>query len=145
MENNSEYLKLLELLEENLQLSDSDDEQENVEIEPIQKIEFEIVTGFRSNSKLIWVPSENSFFKQNTYSKTFNGIAYTCHNPECKARKVLMENDTKLITISATHIPHRSMQPMYKQLFYLNQMKNMCQTEPHSVKVSTIFNKAQEQ
>lgn len=68
----TEYLKLLEELEDNLRLSDSDDdENQNLATESIQQIGFEIVPGFRSNSKLIWISSENSFYKQNTYSKTY--------------------------------------------------------------------------
>lgn len=99
---------------------------------------FEFVVGYRSGSNLLWVPSDNCFYKQNVYSKTYNGIAYRCYDNNCTARKVVTE-DNILLTISESHIPHPEMYNMYKELHYLNLMKDMCRTEPLSVKVSDIY------
>lgn len=129
--NNEEYSQLMNEIREKLRLSEDKDEPEDNIDEKLdfQNFEFELVTGFRSNSKLLWVPEENSLYKQNTYSKTYNGMAYTCYNDECKARKVLTEQG-QLLTIAASHVTHLSMQPIYKELHYLNVMKEMCKTEP---------------
>lgn len=142
--NNSEYSQLMKELKEKLQLSEKQGElEEDIdEKEVIRNIEFELVTGSRSNSKLLWIPSENCFYKQNTYSKTYDGMAYTCYDDDCKARKVL-NSQNQLITLAAAHTRHLPMKQMYKELFYLNLMKDMCRSEPHSVKVAEIYNKVQ--
>lgn len=137
-----EYQKLIRELEENLRLNKSE-ENLNYENEDIGNIDFEIVPGYRTSSNLLWVQSENCFFKQNVYSKTHNGIAYTCYDEDCKARKVLADNGTKLITINSTHVPHLPMNKMYKELYYLNLMKELCKSEPHSVTVSQIYERTQ--
>lgn len=140
----AEYLKLLQELEDNLRIEESREEvHENYELNNGENTDFELVTGYRSTSKLLWVSSDNCFYKQNAYSKKYDGTAYTCYDNECKARKVLTANNTKLITIAAEHIAHLSMESMYWELYYLNLMKRMCQTEPHSVSVAVIYNKAQ--
>lgn len=138
-----EYLKLLQELEENLRIDSKNEVHENYELNEDGNTEFELVTGYRSTSKLLWVSLDNCFYKQNAYSKKYDGMAYTCYDNECKARKVLTTNNTKLITIAREHIAHLSMEPMYRELYYLNLMKQMCQTEPHSVTVAVIYNKAQ--
>lgn len=143
-DNDKEYLKLMNEIQDKLRFSENQDETDvNYEIEGIRNIEFELVPGFRSTSKLLWIPSENCFYKQNTYSKTNNGMAYTCYNNECKARKVLTEQNARVITIASAHTPHISMYSMYKELFYLNLMKDMCRTQPHSITVAEIYNKVQ--
>lgn len=140
----TEYQKLLEELEDNLRISESENKAHEIsETIKDEKNEFEWVTGYRTTSKLLWVPHENCFYKQNAYSKGYDGMAYTCYDKECRARKVLAEDNTKLVTISGEHIPHLSMEPMYRELYHLNLMKEMCQTEPHSVSVSKIYNKVQ--
>lgn len=68
-------------------------------------------------------------------------MAYTCYDEECRARKVL--TNTGLVSIQATHVLHLPMKKMYQELKYLNLMKESCRTEPHSVGVSTIFEKIQ--
>lgn len=143
MADDNDYLKLMQELQENLRLSESDEEEKNEKKDEFRNDDFELVTGYRDGSKLLWVPSENCFYKQNSYSKTHDGMAYTCYDSECKARKVLINNGTELITLAAIHIPHISMQKMYKELYYLNLMKNMCRTEPHSVSVSQIYERTQ--
>lgn len=139
-----EYSQLMNEIKEKLKVSEENDKPKvnQDEEQVITNDEFELVVGSRANSKLLWVPSENCFYKQNSYSKTYNGKAYTCYNDECKARKVLNQQN-QLITIAARHIRHPSMQPMYKELYYLNLMKNKCRTEPHSAKVAEIYNKVQ--
>lgn len=140
---NDEYNNLLMQLKENLHLSEENETHHNDKTfhNSDNYSEFQLVTGFRSNSTLLWVPSEKCFFKQNAYSKTYDGMAYTCYEKECKARKVLSEE--KLITINASHILHTSMESMYKELYYLNLMKEMAQNEPHSSTVSQIFERVQ--
>lgn len=143
-DSDNEYLKLMHEIQDKLRTSDNQDEiDENYGIKAIRNIEFELVPGSRSTSKLLWVPSEQCFYKQNTYSKTYNGMAYKCYEPECRARKVLTDQNTRLITIAATHKTHMLMYPLYKEFHYLNLMKDMCRTEPHSVAVSEIYNKVQ--
>lgn len=146
MADDSAYIELMKELQENLRLSENE-ENENKESEEekndeFQSEDFELVTGYRDGSKLLWIPSENCFYKQNTYSKKYDGMAYTCYESECKARKVI-NNEKNLITIAATHIPHLSMQKMYKELHYLNLMKSMCQTAPHSDSNNDIFERVQ--
>lgn len=140
-----DYIELMQELENNLRLSENKEDEENKESEngELRSDDFELVTGYRDGSKLLWVPSENCFYKQNTYSKTYDGMAYTCHDSECHARKVLTNDGKKLITIASMHIPHLSMKKMYKELHYLNLMKHMCRTEPHSISVSQIYDKVQ--
>lgn len=142
--NKDEYSLLMNEIKEKLRINEEQDEPE-IEIvgeQAVQNIEFELIVGSRANSVLLWVPSENCLYKQNTFSKSHNGMAYTCYNKECTARKVLT-NQNQLITIADRHTPHLSMQLLYKELFYLNLMKNMCRTEAHSVKVVDIYNKVQ--
>lgn len=143
---NNDYTKLIQELQDNLRLNEEDENEksENEDVkDELANDDFEIVTGFRDGSSLLWIRSENCFYKQNTYSKTYDGVAYTCYDSECKARKVLTNNATELITLAAAHIPHLSMYKMYKELYYLNKMKQMCRTEPHSVSVAQIFERTQ--
>lgn len=83
------------------------------EREELQNDAFELVTGYRNGSKLLWVSSENCFYRQNTYSKPHDGIAYTQYNSECKARKVLRNNGMESNTIAVTHIPHLFMRQKF--------------------------------
>lgn len=142
-----DYIELMKELQENLRLSDNKENEDEGNNEngkdDFRNDNFELVTGYRDGSKLLWVPSDNCFYKQNSYSKTHDGMAYTCYDSECKARKVLTNDDTTLITLASTHIPHLPMQKMYKELHYLNSMKNLCRTEPHSVSVAQIFERTQ--
>lgn len=143
MSDDKDYMELLQELKENLRLNESKEENLNFESNVLRKIDFELVPGYRSGSNLLWIPSESCFYKQNTFSKTHDGMAYTCYDSECKARKVLTENGTELFTITMRHIPHLPMEKMYKELYYLNLMKHMSRTEPHSVSVSQIFERTQ--
>lgn len=145
MADDSDYVKLIEELQENLRMSESEEEKENNgnENDESRNKYFEIVTGYKVGSKLVWVPSENCFYKQNTYSKTYDGMAYTCYDDECTARKVLPNNGTELITLASAHVPHLPMRKMYKERHYLNLMKDLCRTEPHTVSVSQIFYRVQ--
>lgn len=145
MANDDDYSKLMKELQENLRISgEEEEENEKIEDENVNnelENDFEVVTGYREGSKLLWIPSEKYFYKQNSYSKTYDGMAYTCYDSECTARKVLKDNET--ITLAATHVPHLSMYKMYKELFYLNEMKKMCKTEPHTVSVKQIYDRVQ--
>lgn len=145
MANDNEYVKLMQELKENLRLSEKEENAKNEknEKDEIRNDDFELITGYRDGSTLLWVRSESCFYKQNTYSKTHDGLAYTCYDSECKARKVLPKDESRLITLAATHIPHLSMTKMYKELHYLNLMKSMCKTEPHSVSVAQIYERVQ--
>lgn len=142
--NNKEYFELMNEIKDKLRLTDETGNSENGLDETVdfKNFDYELITGNRGNSQLLWVPEENSLFKQNTFSKTFDGMAYTCYDNDCTARKVL-NGQGQLITIAATHIPHLSMQPIFKKFHYLNLMKGMCRTEPHSVSVADIYNKVQ--
>lgn len=100
-----EFVKLISELEENLKINESKQDL-NYENEEFGNIDFEIVPGYRSGSNLLWVSCENCFYKQNVYSKTHDGMAYTCYNEECKARKVLTDNGTRLLTINSSHVLH---------------------------------------
>lgn len=147
MADENEYNKLLQEIQENLRLSESEknesNEKDKDKEDEFQNDDFEIVTGYRDGSKLLYVPGEKFFYKQNTFSKTYDGMAYTCYDDECTARKVLINNGAERLTLNATHVPHLSMEKMYKELYYLNLMKNLCRTEPHSVSVSQIYERIQ--
>lgn len=145
MADESEYNKLLQELQENLRLNESKETENNEKdkTDESQNDNFELVTGYRDGSKLLYVLAEKCFYKQNTYSKFHDGMAYTCYDSECRARKILINNGTELITLAATHIPHLSMQKMYKELHYLNLMKHLCRTESHSISVSQIYERTQ--
>lgn len=144
MGNDDDYMQLLQEIQNNLRLSEKNEESISThEKTELRNEDFELVTGYRSGSMLLWVSSENCFYKQNTFSKIHDGMAYTCYNNECKARKVLKNNGTELITIATTHELHLPMQKMYKELQYLNSMKDLCRTEPHSVSVSQIYERTQ--
>ena len=148
MAEESEYNNLLQEIQENLRISESEENESNEKDEHDEKDDFrnddfEIVTGFRDGSKLLYVPGEKCFYKQNAFSKTHDGMAYTCYDGECTARKVLKNNGAEIMTLNAAHIPHLSMDRMYKELYYLNLMKHLCRTESHSVSVSQIYERVQ--
>lgn len=147
MAEDSAYAELMNELQENLRISEKEesDKKENEEKINDEEDDFELVTGYKSGSTLLWIPPENCLYKQNVYSKTHDGMAYTCYDAECTARKVLKSdaNESSVITINSTHIPHLPMKKNYKELHYLNLMKSMCRTEPNSVTNEQIFKKVQ--
>lgn len=60
----AEYLKLLQELESNLRINEIEEKRDNCEKNELENTAFELVTGFRSTSKLLWIPSERCFYKK---------------------------------------------------------------------------------
>lgn len=79
-------------------------------------VEYEIVDGPRTKSKLLWIPIEKQFYVKNTVTK--RGTSYLCHTANCKLR-VILNSDLCYKTNSAEH-HHANCEPDYKKYKALN-------------------------
>lgn len=138
-----EYENLIREIEENLKFGDKNDisaEDDTVENE---QVEYEFIPGFRATSNLIWIEAEQQIYKRNSHSVNHNGMAYSCYDTKCQARLVITDDTKELIKIKSTHSAHISMLKTYKEMYYYNKMKQMCETEPHSVTIQNVYSRVQ--
>lgn len=85
------------------------------------EVEYEIMSGFRYNSNLLFVKPEKQFYIKNTQSKI--GIGYKCYVKNC-FRRVYLRNEKCFIGDAALH-DHGDKSEMYVNLIALNEMKTI--------------------
>lgn len=85
-------------------------------------MEYEIVPGYRQNSKLLY--ANEQFYVFNT--KCPLGDSYVCVNEKCKSRVyIVVSNQCICLKNSPSH-DHESKAEEYKKLRCLNEMKRRC-------------------
>lgn len=86
---------------------------------------FEIISGFRKNSKLLYLVDQKMIFvKKSVYN---NVGKYVCRQSECKARiTVDAEGKCELAKHYVEH-NHDNEEEVYKELKAINEIKSDCQ------------------
>lgn len=108
-----------------------------------ESIEFEWIEGSRSDSKLIWVPSEHCLYYTNVFNARLNAVACTCYEKECRARILIKKDNTAIRQLSSMpHISHGSMYHTYKEKRLFVFMKERCLTVPASASTKSIYDEA---
>lgn len=98
-------------------------------------VEYEIVTGLRANSQLLYLPSEKQLYRKNTITK--RGVHYKCKTDGCRIR-IYMNNGICYKLIGVEHA-HASSELSYIRLNALNEVKSRIIADK-TTPIKEIFN-----
>lgn len=84
------------------------------------KVSYEIMAGYRYNSKVLFCPEEQQFYLSN--SATDSCLKYTCYVKECRCR-VEIRDEQCYIANTMPH-EHEKKTDMYRNLCALNEVKS---------------------
>lgn len=108
-----------------------------VEIYSSMALNYELLTGHRAGSTLLYLPSEQNLYVKN--SSTKNVQSFVCYqkilrknpnkmdqNVKCGARVTLRKKNNGCYRNKTEHSCHRSHLMIYKDLLTMNQVKSTC-------------------
>lgn len=138
----SDYLSaqlLREIENENSPENENDDElNDGVIDEAIIEVNYELVSGFRMNSQLMWAYDEMQLYYK--YSSSKNKTAYTCRIEGCTARVFLREDKTAFKDTRCKHSnAHGTQYKEYKAMYCDNKMKQKAKSAPASMTPYDIY------
>lgn len=100
------------------------------------KVSYEIMPGFRYNSKVLFCPDEQQFYVANSVSEIGHG--YTCYIPQCKCRIHMRDNECYVGNAIAHK--HEKKTAMYHNLCALNEMKRILRSADNQFSPRQVFN-----
>lgn len=110
------------------------------EIHPIRKlnrkVSYEIMPGYRFNSKVLFCPDEQQFYLGNSASEY--GLGYTCYVSDCKCRVHLRNNECYIGNAIAHN--HEKKTGMYYNLLALNEIKRILRSQDNQLSPEEVFN-----
>lgn len=86
-------------------------------------VTYEIMSGKRRTSKLLYSKDENQFYIKKSEAR--GRKYYTCYEKNCKSRVVLENGQCRKATDFIEH-NHEEQQEMYDELKALNEIKEQC-------------------
>lgn len=89
----------------------------------MSNLEFEIISGKRINSKVLYVKEEKQCYIRKSESK--GTIYYTCYKKSCKSR-VILKNGQCSKVVNFTQHNHSDQHAFYEELKALSQVKKIC-------------------
>lgn len=117
-------------------------ENENPNTGGLVIVTFIWIQGLRENSKLMWVPNEENLYYANVRSREYDAMGYTCYVKKCTARIYLKDDGTAFKTQIREHCNHETMYSVYREMQYINAMKENCQNASASITIREIYNDA---
>lgn len=100
------------------------------------KVSYKIMPGFRINSKILFSPKEQQFYRFNTTTSGRNR-SYVCRESECKCR-VHIHNNECYISNAIAHNHERKM-GVYYNLCALNEMKCILDSADNESSAMQVF------
>lgn len=88
------------------------------------ELEFEIITGLRVGTSLMYIKSEQQLYKVN--SKLKESTIYLCVNRNCKARAKIMKKTQKCVRHNKFEHNHPNAEKKYDETKVLNIIKEKC-------------------
>lgn len=85
---------------------------------------FEIITGKRTNSQLLYLIDQKMLFQRKSVYK--NVIKYECRNKTCKARINILPDGNCVLAKNYVEHNHNDEEVAYKEMTALNQIKRDC-------------------
>lgn len=98
---------------------------------------FEIMSGKRRNSKVLYIIDEKQFYLQKSEAK--GRQYYTCYERNCKSRVILEKGQCRKATDFIEH-NHRDQQQLYDELKALNEIKDKCLDVSSTLGAANVVN-----
>lgn len=99
------------------------------------KVSYEVMAGFRYNSKVLFCPEEQQFYVGNSASEL--GLAYTCYVRECRCRVQIRDNECFIGNAMAHN--HEKKTGMYHNLCALNEIKSVLHSANNQFSSRQVF------
>lgn len=117
---------------------EANDEDKDDSLDFENGVQYTIIIGLKSNSKVMWAYNEKNIYYKNSYSNKTKETAYTCKEPNCRVRVFLREDGTAYRDFSEEH-EHSSHFEIFKQMYCENKLKEKARTAPASMTPNEIF------
>lgn len=102
---------------------------------PKTKVAYEMMPGFRYNSKVLFCPQEQQFYLSN--SPSVLGMGYTCYVDDCKCRMHFRNNECYVGNAIAHN--HELKTQMYHDLCALNEIKWIIRSPDNELPMEQVF------
>lgn len=99
-------------------------------------LQYSLMSGFRTNSNLLWCSSEKQFYVKNATSSRV-GHGYTCYIDGCKAR-VHLKGTTCTVANSTAH-NHSDQSQLFINFTVLNRVKAILSSPDNKLETKKVF------
>lgn len=100
----------------------------------------EYITGFRSDSNIVWAIEEENLYYRGHWNATLQARVCTCYDENCLKKIYIREDGTAFELVGNKHDnDHGKMYRTYKHMYCFNLIKQRCLTAPASMSIKVIY------